>query len=357
MDTSTWIAAISAGIAALAFAVGSRALELQRAQAATSMRQEFDDLVRQLWLALGKTFGNPENQLLGANEMSRVADSAAGEIQTLALRADEILHPTTMDAQKLRWLRRLWRVWRPSDERPHPSWFDAEVLASSFAEVWDLERARTYWDLAVRLAAGPDVKEGAIAQVLTLRELGAFYYIDSTDSGLRTARDAFKKAVGILQPEIHGTDRAYYQNSVTLFMQAQLEDGLDNIELASQCILEAWDLSANIKVFWRRQQARYQIASFVAFVMSDNDPTRAARYDGLSRKILNEANKLRIQQQESVMPWHQQFSPGQQPAVVPPPPTFIPPPPPLVPPPAPGSVPDLDAPESPESSSPPDVRS
>lgn len=352
MDTSSWIALASAGIAALAFLVSGRALRLQRRQEATSIRQEFDDLVHQLWLALGKSFGAAANSGLGASEISRAVDSAGGEIQTMALRADEILYPDTKDDRELRWHRRLWHIWRPPDERPHPSWFDAGVLATSFAEVWDLERARTYWDLAVRLAAGPDVKEAAIAQVLTLRELGAFYYIDSTDSGLRTARDAFNKAVNILQPEVHGTDRAYYQNAVTLFIQAQLEDSLDNTELASHCICKAWELGANIKVFWRRQQAKYDIASFVASVKSDiSDPTRTGRYDSLPMDILREADKLRIQQQASAMPWQAQFSVAQQPAFIPPPPLFVPPPPP------PGSVPDVGAQDSSETSPPPEARS
>jgi len=351
MDTSSWIALVSALIAALAALVSGRSLRLQRGQAATSVRQEFDDLVRQLWLALGKSFGEAANSRPGVSEASRAADSAVGEIQTMALRADEILHPDTKDDRELRWHRRLWHIWRSPDERPHPSWFDAGVLATSFAEVWDLERARTYWDLAVRLASGPDTKEAAMAQVLTLRELGAFYYIDSTDSGLRKARDAFNKAVNILQPEAHGTDRAYYQNATTLFMQAQLEDSLDNTELASQCICKAWELGANIKVFWRRQQARYDIASFVATLQSDtSDPTRTGRYDDLPESILLEAQKLRIQQQAPVMPWLEQSGAAQQPAFIPPPPMFVPPPPP-------GSVHGAEARHFSEPSTPPETRS
>jgi hypothetical protein len=353
MDTSSWIAVVSAVIAGLAFLVSSLALKVQRKQVATSIRQEFDDLVRQLWLAFGKTFGDAGTSRLGVSEISRAADSAAGELQTLALRADEILHPTPADKER-RWHPRLWRIWPSSDERPHPSWFDASVLAMSFAEVWDLERARMYWDLAVKLAAEPSVKEGAIAQVLTFRELGAFYYIDSTESGLSRARDAFKRAIDILQPEIHGTDRAYFQNSVTLFMQAQLEDDLDNIETASKCICRAWELGASIKIFWRRQQAHNQIASFVASVKSDtNDPIRAARYDGLPEDILREVDKLRIQQQASAMPWQTPLGTAQQPAFIPPPPTFVPPPPPLAPPPSPGTVLDVDARGSFGSSPPP----
>ncbi|MGD0609481.1 MAG: hypothetical protein ABSA53_38650 [Streptosporangiaceae bacterium] len=357
MDTSSWIALVSAVVAALAAVVSSRSLRLQHRQAATSIRQEFDDLVRQLWLALGKSFGDAESSRLSASEASRAADSAGGEIQTMALRADEILHPDPGEGRKLRRHRRFWHIWRASDERPHPSWFDAGVLATSFAEVWDLERARTYWDLAVKLAAGPDAREAAMAQVLTLRELGAFYYIDSTDSGLTRARDAFNKAVNILQPEVHGSDRAYYQNAATLFMQAQLEDGLDNTELASRCICKAWELNANIKIFWRRQQAKYYIASFVASVKSDtSDPTRAGRYDNLPEDILLEADKLLIQQ-ASVMPWQAQPGAAQMPGFIPPPPMFIPPPPPLVPPPFPGSVPDVSARGSSETSTPSEARS
>jgi len=358
MDTSSWIALVSAVVAALAALVSGRSLRLQRRQSATGIRQEFDNLVHQLWLALGKSFGEAANSRLGASEASRAADSAGGEIQTMALRADEILHLDTKDDRELLWHQRLWHILRPPDERPRPSWFDAGVLATSFAEVWDLERARAYWDLAVRLATGPDTKEAAMAQVLTLRELGAFYYIDSTDSGLRMARDAFNKAVNILQPEVHGTDRAYYQKTMTLFMQAQLEDSLGNTELASQSLCKAWEFSASIKVSWRRQQAKSDIASFVANVKSDtSDPTRTGRYDGLPEDILLEAHKLRIQQHTSVMPWQEQPSAAQQPAFIPPPPMFVPPPPPPVPPPPRGSVPDAGARDSSETSAPPEARS
>jgi len=336
VDASSWIAAASAGIAALAFVVSGRALQIQRTGAAISIRQEFDELVRQLWLALGKSMGDAENSRLGPAELSRAADLAGGEIQTLALRADEILYPEAEGDGRTVWYWRWTRIWRPSSERPQPSWFDANVLASSFAEVWDLERARRYWQRAVALAA----RESPITQVLTLRDAGRFYYIDSTDSGLKIARDAFSKAASILQPEIHGTDLAYYQNSVTLFIQAQEEDGLDNIELASHYLCEAWELAANIRVFWRRRQAKSQIAAFIASAKSDiNDPERSARYDGLPQEIMQEVDKLRIQQ-SAAAPWPESFNAGQQQAFIPPPPAFIPPPPPLVLPPPPGPAPD-----------------
>ena len=97
MDTSGWLATVSAGIAALAFIVSLRALQLQRAGAEASTRQEFDELVRQLWLALVKSLRNVEDSRPGSNGFSPGAEEATGEMQTLALRADEILHPAVED--------------------------------------------------------------------------------------------------------------------------------------------------------------------------------------------------------------------------------------------------------------------
>jgi len=135
VDASSWIAAASAGIAALAFVVSGRALQIQRTGAAISIRQEFDELVRQLWLALGKSMGDAENSRLGPAELSRAADLAGGEIQTLALRADEILYPEAEGDGRTVWYWRWTRIWRPSSERPQPSWFDANVLAFTSTEV------------------------------------------------------------------------------------------------------------------------------------------------------------------------------------------------------------------------------
>jgi hypothetical protein len=294
VDTSGWLAIVSAGIAALAFIVSLRALQLQRAGAEASTRQEFDELVRQLWLALVKSYGNAEDSRPGSDGFSPGAEAAGGEMQTLALRADEILQPAAEDnTQGVRWRRRLLRFWSPSSEPPQPNWFDARVLADSFAQVWDLERARSYWELAGNLA-----EVNPMAKVLTLRETGTFYYLGASDAELKVARNTFDKAVNILRPEIHGADVAHYQNSMTRFIQAQQEERLDNTEQAAQYLCESWDFAARVRAVWRRQEAQSNIAGFVADVVSnESDPRRSERYDNLPQEIKDAVEKLRIQQQ------------------------------------------------------------
>jgi hypothetical protein len=315
VDTSGWLATVSAGIAALAFIVSLRALQLQRAGAQASARQEFDELVRQLWLALSKSFGNVEDSRQSSDGFSAAAEEATGEMQTLALRADEILHPPSGDdTQGVGWRRRLLRLWNPSSERPQPNWFDARVLADSFAQVWDLERARNYWELAGKLA-----EINPMAKVLTLRQTGTFYYLGASHAELEVARNAFNEAVNILRPEMHGADVAYYQNSVTRFIQAQQEDRLDNTKQAAQYLRESWDLASKVQAVWRRREARRDIAAFVVYIMSDeSDPHHSERYEGLPEEIKDEAEKLRIQQQtpdaQQMLDdaWQQGFAAAQQ---------------------------------------------
>jgi hypothetical protein len=316
VDTSGWLATVSAGIAALAFIVSLRALQLQRAGAEASSRQEFDELVRQLWLALSKSLGNVEDSRPGSDGFSPGAEQAAGEMQTLALRADEILQPAPEDdTQGARWLSWLSRLWNPSSERPQPNWFDARVLADSFAQVWDLERARSYWELACKLA-----EVNPMARVLTLRESGTFYYLGASDAELEVARNSFNKAVNILQPETHGADVAYYQNSMTRFIQAQQEDRLDNTEQAAEYLCESWESATKVRAVWRRLEARRDIAAFVAYAVSnENDSRRSERYESLPQEIKDEVAVLRLQQQTSdsqqqmlAAAWQQGFAAAHQ---------------------------------------------
>jgi hypothetical protein len=316
VDTSDWIAAVSACVAALAFIVSRRALQLQQAGAEADTRQEFDELVHQLWLVLSKSFGNVADSRASSAVLPPSAEEVSGEMQTLALRADEILHPAPEDdTQGARWRRRLLRLWNPLGERPQPNWFDAKVLAASFAQVWDLERARSYWELACDLA-----EINPMARVLTLRERGVFYYLGASDAELEVARSSFNKAVTILRPEIQGTDVAYYQNSVTRFVQAQQEDRLDNTEQAAQYLCEAWDFASRLRVGWRRREATRDIAAFVAFVVSDeSDARRAERYDGLPQEIKDEVEVVLVQQrtqdaQQQLLDaaWQQGFAAARQ---------------------------------------------
>jgi len=329
VDASGWLATVSAGIAAFAFIVSLRALQLQRAGAEASARQEFDELVRKLWLALSKSLGDVAYSQPNSDGFLPSAEQASGEMQTLALRADEILYPPSEDdTQGVHWRRRLLRLWNPSSERPQPNWFDARVLADSFAQVWDLEHARSYWELACSLA-----KVNPMARVLTLRERGTFYYLGGSDAELEVARNSFDEAVSILRPEMHGADVTYYQNSMTRFAQAQQEDRLDNTERAAQYLGESWDFAAKVRAVWRRREARRDIAAFVAWVMSnESDPRPSERYDDLPQEFKDEVERLLVQQQapdtqqemlsaawqQGFAAAHQQMQTARQPSMLPP---------------------------------------
>lgn len=124
-------------------------------------------------------------------------------------------------------------------------------------------------------------------------------------------------------------------NSQTLFLQAQQEYMLGNTAEAAQLLREAWDLAAELKASWRRQQSKLQFASFVAFGTNyESDPGRFGPDGGLSQEIADEVAKLRAPQQQQpavqhliVAAWQRGFIAGQRgPAGQNPagPPTWIP---------------------------------
>ena len=243
MNASDWIAVSSAGFAALAFAVSLLTLRLQRAGANADTQQEFDNLVHKLWLALGKSFGyagSPE-QTPGGTVPN--ASAALGEIQTLALQADELLQPPSDDDESHdpAYRRLLRRLWISSSDPPAAGWFDVTVLANSFAQVWDIERARYYWDLADKAIQHKDARIHSSAKVLTLRSIGMFYYTSNTAEDLKRARDTFKGALDIVDTDAYGPELTRGMNSDTLFLQAQQEDRLGNTAEAASRLREAWD--------------------------------------------------------------------------------------------------------------------
>lgn len=295
MHTSDWITLVGAGIATLAFVVSARALRLQHAGAKADIRQDFEDLIRQLWLALGKSFGDqrPDSGVPPSD-----VEAALGEIQTLALRAHFFLLPTSANKMAtIGWHQRLLQLWSSPSEKPQANWYDAVVLANSFAQVWDYEKAKGYWELAVDLSTGPDAEVGPMAQITTLREVGIFYYGNATDSGVQLGRDAFKRAFHILEPKANGEDFTYFQNSVTRFLQALQEDQLDNTEQAAQYIRDAWNLSTNVRANWRRQQVQRDISGFLADRLSyESSPFRLQHYDGLPQELKDAVASLKAQQ-------------------------------------------------------------
>jgi hypothetical protein len=150
-----------------------------------------------------------------------------GEIQTLALQADQLLQPpadgdSSHDAAYRRLLRRLWIS---SSDPPVPSWFELVVLAESFTEVWDVERARDYWELASTAIQRKDDRIHFSAKIFTLRFVGMFYY---NVEDVQSARATFMKARAIADPNPYGPELMRGMNSQTLFLQAQQEYMLGN---------------------------------------------------------------------------------------------------------------------------------
>ncbi len=321
MNASDWIAVSSAGFAALAFGISLLTLRLQRAGAEAGTQQQFDELVHQLWLALGKTFGYAGSPEQAPGGTLPNASAAMGEIQTLALQADELLQPPSdgdgsHDAAYRRLFRRLWIS---SSDPPVAGWFDVMVLATSFAQVWDVERARYYWKLAGKTVQRKDSRIDSSAKILTLRSVGMFYYLSNTDEDLKSAREMFGTSLAILDPDADGPDLTHGMNSQTLFLQAQQEDMLGNTAEAARRLREAWDLATQMKATWRRQQSKFQFASFVAFgTYYESDPGRFGPYGGLPQEIADEVAKLRTPQQQQpavqqlmAAAWQQGFIAGQ----------------------------------------------
>jgi hypothetical protein len=155
VSAGDWIAVIGACVATLAFFVSGRALRLQRSGADAGTRTQFDELVRQLWVALSKSYEDVGRPQPGAGVTPPDVAAALGEIQTLALRAHDFLYPDAAgDMTAVGWRRRVLQLWNPPSEPLQLNWYDAIVLASSFAQVWDYQRAKRYWELAVNPTPG-----------------------------------------------------------------------------------------------------------------------------------------------------------------------------------------------------------
>jgi hypothetical protein len=310
MNASAWIAAISAFVAALAFAASRSALKLQRVQAQDSIRQEFDDIIHQLGSALGRI--TPDAQPGGPGAESRPASAAVGELQTLVLRADEMLHPDLPPAPAQGWRRLIFRR-DPHAVPPTPSWYDILIMAYAFTQVWDMKRAESYWRAAAAIA-DKDPGIGSHAQINTLRSIGSFYYSKNHD--LAAARASFDQAMTILKPDIDGPELTHDGNYLTRFIQAQAEDQVGNTAQAAENLRLAWAESIQVQATWRRQRATAQI---VGMIVNGGDPGRFGAHGGLPQEIMEEVGRLQAlqqapnaQQQMLAAAWDQGYIAAQQ---------------------------------------------
>jgi hypothetical protein len=273
MNAGDWIAVASALFAGLAFIVAGRTYQLQQAGSRGDAQATFDELVHKLWTA-GVSMGQPgPGQVQGIN-----APAAMGDIQVLALQAHDLLQASTDGPPH----RRFWlsRLWNPLPDPPKPNWFEAVVLALSFAQVYDLKNARDYWTAAGDLSNKSSVK-GTSAEIYTLRWLGAFYYSANGDGDLKRARDAFDRAASVLGSRDDADDLTNGLNSETRFLQAGQEEQLGNHPDAVERLAEAWRFSNGIQAAWRRQRVQLQICYMIAF---GGDPRRFDGY-GLPQDI------------------------------------------------------------------------
>jgi hypothetical protein len=293
MTASDWIAVVSAVIAAFAFVVSSRTLRLQRAGAEDDTRRQFDEIVHQLGRALGELGEHMASSLPGPAGPPASLQGTLAEIQTLAFQAEELLNPPSKGSLSIRWRRHLFYLWNPPRKPVQLNWNDAAVLAYSFAQIWDVGRARKYFEASPKLAmADPEVSPNA--EIFAQRNLGNFYYNNNSDSDLESARAAFDRAVNILKPEVDGPEVTYDKNYETRFLQSMAEDGLGNEKEAAAYLRQAWDFSTKLRSRWRRQRAKGQIVGMVA---NGGDPSRFDSYGGLPPDIKDEIAKMQAQQQ------------------------------------------------------------
>jgi hypothetical protein len=286
----------SAAFAGLAFLVSGRALQLQRVGARLSGQQDFDALVHQLILA-GSKLGGTLAPGAGSPQGAADAATAMPELQTLALQAHRLLgddpderSDSTPEAASDDRQRR-WRwPWSTPADRPQLDWFASTVLATSFAQLWDVTRARHYWATAERLVTA-DPTAGPTAEIFVRRFMGAFYYSANSADDLEKARDAFGRATQVLSPDRNGADVTYDQNATTRLLQAQQEDSLGNHDLAAHWIGQAWQLASQISARWRRERQRLQLAMVVA----SGDPQRFVGQEPIPQEVLGQAEILRWQ--------------------------------------------------------------
>jgi hypothetical protein len=317
MKASDWVAVVSAIIAAFAFVISGRTLRLQRAGAEDDTRQQFDEIIHRLGSALGELGEYMASSPSGSAGPSPKLQGTLAEIQTLAFQAEELLNPPPLKVPpSVRWRRYLFYLWNPPRKPVQLNWNDAAVLAYSFGQIWDVGRAKKYFESSPKLAmADPEVS--ANAEILAQRNLGSFYYNNNSDSDLELARAAFDKAVNILKPEVDGPEVTYDKNYETRFFQSIAEDNLGNEAQAAVYLREAWDFSTKLRSRWRRQRAWSQI---VAMVANGGDPSRFDRHGGLPPEIKDEIAKMQAQQeiayaQQQQMQnaaWQQGFNAAQQ---------------------------------------------
>jgi len=215
--------------------------------------------------------------------------AAVNEIQMLALEAEKFLSPRPSDRpQGVRLTQRLSRLWNPPSKPLELNWNDASVLAFSFGQVWDTKRAENYYKRAADLAANHR-EVGPAAEIFARRNMGIFYYQGNSESDLRSARDAFDEAAGVLKPEVNGADFTYDKNYETRFIQAMQENALGHTAQAAKYLHAAWDWSTKVEALWRRRRATDQIVSLVL----SGDPSRFDAYGGLAQEV-----KERVQGQQ-----------------------------------------------------------
>lgn len=152
MKMSDWIAVVSAVIAAFAFVVSGRTLRLQRAGAEDDTRRQFDEIIHRLGSALGELGEYAASPSSGSVGPSPSLQGTLAEIQTLAFQAEELLNPPLKRSLSVRWHRHLFHLWNPPRKPVQLNWNDAAVLAYSFGQIWDVGRAKKYFESSPKLA-------------------------------------------------------------------------------------------------------------------------------------------------------------------------------------------------------------
>jgi hypothetical protein len=136
MSASDRIALGSAVISLCAFALGFWSYRLQKSGAAGDLQEQFDNLIAKLTSLGGQLVtqsvapATPGGPPAGASTQGTMA-----QLQVVAGQAHELLHP------------------KEGDSRPELSWYSAYVLASTFDQVWHMQRAGEYWDKSVENSA------------------------------------------------------------------------------------------------------------------------------------------------------------------------------------------------------------
>jgi hypothetical protein len=241
MSASDRIALGSAVISLCAFALGFWSYRLQKSGAAGDLQEQFDNLIAKLTSLGGQLVtqsvapATPGGPPAGASTQGTMA-----QLQVVAGQAHELLHP------------------KEGDSRPELSWYSAYVLASTFDQVWHMQRAGEYWDKSVENSASEPQ-----AQFITLQGRAMHRFGRDNEGDIQHGRDDFTAALQLLDPQSQGLGASLEQSVALNVSWASAEQVAGNVTEVVDHVWSAWEAASSLTTQWRHNRAVVYIFGFI----------------------------------------------------------------------------------------------